>query len=82
MLNYGPLRDILIKYFKNPIITPRLITNQLCTAGDRWTKDNGLVGASMAEWLRSLTSNHLSLTAMGSNPDREFGLFHVRKLYS
>jgi hypothetical protein len=39
-------------------------------------------GASVAEWLRSLTSNHLPLTAVGSNPDRDFGFFHVRKLSS
>jgi hypothetical protein len=25
-------------------------------------------------------SNHLPLTAVGSNPNREFGFFHVRKL--
>jgi hypothetical protein len=35
-----------------------------------------------AEWLRSLTSNHLPLTAVGSKPDRDFGFFHVRKLSS
>jgi hypothetical protein len=40
------------------------------------------VGASVAEWLRSLTSNHFPLTAVGSNPDRDFGFFHVRKLSS
>jgi hypothetical protein len=28
------------------------------------------------------TSNHLPLTAVGSNPDRDFGFFHVRKLSS
>jgi hypothetical protein len=39
-------------------------------------------GASVAEWLRSLTSNHLPLTAVGSNLDRDFGFFHVRKLSS
>jgi hypothetical protein len=41
---------------------------------------NVLCRASVAEWLRSLTSNHLLLTAMGSNPDRDFGLSYVRKL--
>jgi hypothetical protein len=40
------------------------------------------VGASVAEWLRFLTSNHLPLTAVGLNPDRDFGFFHVRKLSS
>jgi hypothetical protein len=40
------------------------------------------VGVSVAEWLRSLTSNHLPLTAVSSNPDRDFGFFHVRKLSS
>jgi hypothetical protein len=34
----------------------------------------------MAEWLRSLTSNHLPLTAVGSNPDRDSEFFHVKKL--
>jgi hypothetical protein len=38
--------------------------------------------ASVAEWLRSLTSNLLPLTAVGSNPGRDFGFFHVRKLFS
>jgi hypothetical protein len=33
----------------------------------------------MAEWLRLLTSNHLLLTAMGSNLDRDCGFFYVRK---
>jgi hypothetical protein len=41
-----------------------------------------LYGASVAEWLRSLTLNHLPLTAVGSNPDRDFGFFHVGKLSS
>jgi hypothetical protein len=40
------------------------------------------IGASVAEWLRSLTSNHLPITAVGSNPERGFGFFHVRKLSS
>jgi hypothetical protein len=44
--------------------------------------DHSIIGASVAEWLRSFTSNHLPLTAVGSNPDRDFGLFHVRKLSS
>jgi hypothetical protein len=26
--------------------------------------------------------NHLPLTSVGSNPDRDFGFFHVRKLSS
>jgi hypothetical protein len=39
-------------------------------------------GATVAEWLRSLTSNHLPLTAVGSNPGRDFGFFHVMKLSS
>jgi hypothetical protein len=34
----------------------------------------------VAEWLKSFTLNHLPLTAVGSNPDRDFGFFHVRKL--
>jgi hypothetical protein len=29
----------------------------------------------MAEWLRLLTSNHLPLTTVGSNPDRDLGFF-------
>jgi hypothetical protein len=29
-----------------------------------------------------LPSNHLPLTAVGSNPNRNFGFFHVRKLSS
>jgi superfamily II DNA/RNA helicase len=29
-----------------------------------------------------ITSNHLPLTAVGSNPDRDFGFYHVRKLSS
>jgi hypothetical protein len=33
------------------------------------------LGASVAERLRSLTSNHLSLTAVGSNPDRDFASY-------
>jgi hypothetical protein len=37
-------------------------------------------GVSVAEWLRSLTSNHLPLTVVGLNPYRDFGFFHVRKL--
>jgi hypothetical protein len=37
-------------------------------------------GASVAKWLRLLTSNHLPLTAVGLNPYRDFGFFHVRKL--
>jgi hypothetical protein len=36
----------------------------------------------LAERLRSLTSNHLPLTAVGSNPDKDFGFFHMRKLSS
>jgi hypothetical protein len=38
------------------------------------------LGASMAKWFRSLTLNHLPLTALGSNPNRDFGYFHVRNL--
>jgi hypothetical protein len=38
--------------------------------------------ASVAEWLRSLTSNHLPITAEDSNPDWDFGFFRVRKLPS
>jgi hypothetical protein len=37
---------------------------------------------SVAVWLRTLISNHMSLTAVGSNSDRDFGFFHVRKLSS
>jgi hypothetical protein len=36
----------------------------------------------VAEWLRSLTSSYFPLTAMGSNIDRDFDFFHVRKLSS
>jgi hypothetical protein len=32
--------------------------------------------------LLKFNSNHLPLTAVGSNPDRDFGFFHVRKLSS
>jgi hypothetical protein len=39
-------------------------------------------GVSVAEGLRSLTSSHLPLTAVGSNPCRDFGFFHVRRLSS
>jgi hypothetical protein len=39
-------------------------------------------GASVAEWLRLLTSNHLPLTAVGSNPDRDFEFLDVRKISS
>jgi hypothetical protein len=38
------------------------------------------VGESVAEWLRSLISNHLPLIAVGSNPDMDVGFLHVRKL--
>jgi hypothetical protein len=37
---------------------------------------------STAEWLRPLASNHVHLTAVGSNPESDFGLFHVRTLSS
>jgi hypothetical protein len=37
-----------------------------------------MVGASVAEWLKSLTLNNVSLTAVDSNPDRDFGFLHVR----
>jgi hypothetical protein len=33
-------------------------------------------GVSVAEWLRSLTSNYLPFTAVGLNPDRDIGFFH------
>jgi hypothetical protein len=36
----------------------------------------------MAKWLRSFSSNYFPLTAVGSNPNRDFGFFHVRKLSS
>ena len=37
-------------------------------------------GASVAEWLESLTSNHLPLTAVGSIPGLTGSkIFHVRK---
>jgi hypothetical protein len=39
-------------------------------------------GPAVAEWLKSLTSNHLLLTAVGSNTDRNFGFLHVKKLSS
>ena len=35
-------------------------------------------GVSVAEWLRSLTSNCLPLTDVGSNATRDFGFFYVR----
>jgi hypothetical protein len=37
-------------------------------------------GASLAEWLRLLTSYHLSDTAVGSDLPRDFGFIHMRKL--
>jgi hypothetical protein len=33
----------------------------------------------MGHPLRLLASNHLPLTAVGSNPDRDFRFFHMRK---
>jgi hypothetical protein len=36
---------------------------------------------SVAEWLRCLTSNHLTITAVGSNPDKDIAFFHVKKLF-
>ena len=36
-------------------------------------KDLSLGESSVAEWLKFLTQNQLSLTAMGSNPTRDFG---------
>ena len=39
-------------------------------------------GASFAERLESLTYNNLPLTAVGSNPAKNFGFFFVRKLSS
>ena len=44
--------------------------------------DEKNIRASVTEWLDSLTKYHLSVTAEGSNPARDFGLFHVRKLSS
>jgi hypothetical protein len=35
------------------------------------------VGASVAKCLMSLTSVYFPLTAVGSNPDRDFGFFHA-----
>jgi hypothetical protein len=35
----------------------------------------------MAEWIRSLTSNHLPLTAVGSIHNRDFGFFHILLRY-
>ena len=39
------------------------------------------LGASVAEWLRFPTENHLPLTAVSSRPTR-VKIFHVRKLTS
>ena len=33
----------------------------------------GFMEASVTEWFESLTKNHLSLTAVGSNPSGDFG---------
>jgi hypothetical protein len=33
----------------------------------------------VAKWLRLLTSNDLPLTAVGSNPDRDFGILSCEK---
>jgi hypothetical protein len=38
---------------------------------------NSTLWASLAKWLRLLTSNHLPLTTVGSNPNRDFGFFLV-----
>jgi hypothetical protein len=38
-------------------------------------------GSSVAEWLRSLTSKHLPLTAVLSNPAAKFDLFFMRGSY-
>ncbi|XP_060593413.1 eukaryotic translation initiation factor 3 subunit F-like, partial [Ruditapes philippinarum] len=38
---------------------------------------NSTPWASLAKWLRLLTSNHLPLTTVGSNPNRDFGFFPV-----
>ena len=32
----------------------------------------------MTEWLESLTYNNLRLSAVGSIPTRDFGIFHMR----
>jgi hypothetical protein len=66
-------RDHSVKQLRKDIINS---VNHVLGFHDR------CVGASVAEWLRSLTSNHLPLTAVGSNPDRDFGFFHERKLSS
>jgi hypothetical protein len=39
-------------------------------------------GASLAGWLRLLTSFYLFYTAVGSDPPRDFGFIHMRKLSS
>jgi hypothetical protein len=39
------------------------------------------VGTPVVEWIRSLTSNNLPLIALGSNSDRDFDFFNVRKHY-
>jgi hypothetical protein len=47
------------------------------------TKDTlDINGATVAEWLRSLSSNNLPLIAVVSNPDKDFGYFNVGKLFS
>jgi hypothetical protein len=62
-----------IDFKKHDIFTPILCTCILTKVNNK---------ASLAEWVRSLTSNHLSLTAVGSNPYRDFGFFHMRNLSS
>jgi hypothetical protein len=55
--------------------------NILCILLMKWfLKKMTFLGASMAKWLWSFTSNHLPLTAVSSNLD--FGFFYVRKLSS
>jgi hypothetical protein len=62
----------------------------LCTSGfeyriKRLTKQKNNIysiqkEAFVAEWLSLLILNHLSLTAVGWNPNRDIGFYHVRKL--
>ena len=58
------------------------VSNTICTKSDNcpilFFNVILFIGVSMTEWLVV----NLLLTAQGSNPDRDFGFFHVRKLSS
>jgi hypothetical protein len=67
--------ETLVKILQNEVKTECPVTRSCHT--ELPTKQ----GAPVAEWLRSLTSTHLPLTAV-PEISRDFGFFHVRKLSS